>query len=171
MKRKIVHTLFIAGLVFYLGFIMWNILFKYVAPWELADADRFCSRTLNLIPFNDIIEGNYNRMDVWGNIILFMPLGIYLAIIFKEMKPAKIIGIGLAASFTFEALQYLLGIGASDITDLITNTLGTAVGLMICILIRKIIKDEERVKTFVTICSMVVMVPVVAIVTVLVMGN
>ena len=37
----------------------------------------------------------------------------------------------VALSVTYEVLQYVLAIGASDITDVITNTLGGAAGLLL----------------------------------------
>ena len=50
------------------------------------------------------------------------------------LKPAWSFGRKLLAvvalSVTYEVLQYVLAIGASDITDVITNTLGGAAGLV-----------------------------------------
>lgn len=65
MRKKIINTLFIMGFIFYLLFILWNILFKYVSPLEIFSNDRFFSQTLNIIPFNDIFKGKFNKMDIY----------------------------------------------------------------------------------------------------------
>ena len=43
------------------------------------------------------------------------------------------LGVIVVTSVMLEVLQYILGIGASDITDVITNTFGGAVGSWCCI--------------------------------------
>ncbi|HAK43996.1 MAG TPA: hypothetical protein DCM59_16530 [Clostridium sp.] len=163
MKKKIINILFILGFLFYIIFILWNIVFKYVSPLELLSSNRYCSRTLNLIPFYDIFNGNYNRLDIFGNIILFIPLGIYINMFGKNSKVSKSIYKIIIISLIFEVSQYVFGIGASDITDIITNTIGGVIGIVIYMAIKKIFKDDNKVKTFITICSMVVMIPVVII--------
>ncbi|MGO5093840.1 VanZ family protein [Clostridium sp. LCP25S3_F10] len=42
-------------------------------------------------------------------------------------------------SLIFEVSQYVFGIGASDITDIITNTIGKIVGMGIYMVIKKIL--------------------------------
>jgi len=163
VKKKIINILFISGFVFYIIFILWNIVFKYVSPLELFSSNRYCSRTLNLIPFYDIFNGNYNRLDIFGNIILFIPLGIYINMVGKNLKVSKNIYKIIIISLIFEVSQYIFGIGASDITDIITNTIGGVIGIGIYVAIKKIFKDDNKVKTFITICSMIVMIPVAII--------
>lgn len=163
MKKKIINILFILGFVFYIIFILWNIVFKYVSPLELFSSNRYCSRTLNLIPFYDVFNGNYNRLDIFGNIILFIPLGIYINVVGKNSKVLKYIYKIAMISLIFEVSQYVFGIGASDITDIITNTIGGVIGIGIYMAIKKIFKDDNKVKTFITICSIVLMIPVVII--------
>jgi len=41
-------------------------------------------------------------------------------------------------SFLFEAVQFIFAIGASDITDIIGNTMGGIIGIFFCILTKKI---------------------------------
>lgn len=43
-------------------------------------------------------------------------------------------------SLLFEIIQYILSIGSSDITDIITNTLGGLVGVLVVSILRKIVK-------------------------------
>ena len=157
MRKKIINILFIMGFIFYLLFILWNILFKYVSPLEIFSNDRFFSQTLNIIPFNDIFKGKFNKMDIYGNIILFIPFGIYINMIIKDVRISKSICIIAIISFIFEVSQYILGIGASDITDIITNTIGGIIGIGIYTIIKSIFKYNNKVKSFITICSTIIM--------------
>lgn len=160
MKKKIINTLFIVGLIFYILFVLWNILFKYVSPLELFSTNRYFSRTLNLIPFNDILNGYYNKLDIFGNIILFIPLGIYINIIMKNNKALKNIYIIVVISLLLETIQYIFGIGASDITDIITNTIGDILGIFIYMILKNLFVKDFKVKSFITICSILIMLPV-----------
>lgn len=74
-------------------------------------------------------------------------------------------------SLIFEVSQYVFGIGASDITDIITNTIGGIVGIGIYMVIKEILKEDERVKKFITICSIVIMIPVSTILILLFIYN
>ena len=156
MKKKTIKILLITSFVFYTGFLLWNILFKYVSPIEVFTSDRYCSRTINLIPFNDIIQGNYNKLDLFGNIILFIPLGIYISIFLNNKTIKNILSI-LIISLVFESCQYIFGIGATDITDVITNTIGGAIGIYIYKMFAILFKDEEKVKNIIAICSFITM--------------
>lgn len=171
MRKKIINSLFIISFGFYLLFLLWCILFKYVSPTELFSSGRHFSRSLNLIPFNDVINGNYNSLDIFGNIILFIPLGIYINLFFKNSKIVTSIVKIAIISLIFEILQYVLAIGASDITDIITNTCGGIIGLYLYLIIKKIFKDDKKVKNFVAICSSLVMIPVAFLLVMLFISN
>ncbi len=45
-------------------------------------------------------------------------------------------------SLAFETLQYIFALGASDITDLIGNTLGGIIGIAVFMLLSKIFKNN-----------------------------
>ena len=65
------------------------------------------------------------------NILLYYPLGYLLKVLFPRLKGRQIVLIGLAASLCTESLQYLLKMGWFELDDLMHNTLGTAIGLLI----------------------------------------
>jgi glycopeptide antibiotics resistance protein len=73
--------------------------------------------------------------DIAVNIVGFIPLGFLVATYFSEVRTIKhpaatTIVVGLLISFTIESLQFFLPNRSSGSTDLITNTLGTAIGVM-----------------------------------------
>lgn len=66
-----------------------------------------------------------------GNIIWFLPLGLYLSWQGKIKKAWQITLLGLAVSFIIESLQFVFGTGVSDVDDLILNAFGTWCGVML----------------------------------------
>ena len=101
----------------YLMLLTWIIVFKF--RFHISDLKYI--RSINLIPF----KANVTK-EILINVILFIPLGMYL----KRTLDNKFLNI-LLISFIFEALQYILHIGVSDITDIIMNTLGGIIGISI----------------------------------------
>ena len=108
-------------LLCYLILLTWIILFKLQLP-----TDGWIEyRSVNLIPFGAsvVIDGAIDFREIFNNVWIFLPFGLYLGM----LKPAWSFGRKLLAvvalSVTYEVLQYVLAIGASDITDVITNTL------------------------------------------------
>jgi hypothetical protein len=78
----------------------------------------------------------YYWKDVGVNIVGFIPLGFFFCAYFssvQQLKRAELatIALGLAISLTIEVLQSLLPTRESGTTDLLTNSLGTAVGTML----------------------------------------
>lgn len=159
MKKKIINYLFFLGVIFYVCFIIWNILFKYCTPLELFSSNREYYRSLNLIPFNDVINGKFNKLDIIGNMILFIPLGIYISMLHIDSKIYKNLFKILCISLIFELIQYLFGLGASDTTDVITNVIGGTIGIGIYLILKIFFKDS--MKKVIAICSTIVMVPIV----------
>ena len=83
------------------------------------------SLNLNLIPFAEILAYPGNALL---NVALFLPLGMLLPLIWEQFRAAKhTLLFGFGMSLTIELLQILVG-RATDINDLITNTLGAVLG-------------------------------------------
>ncbi len=113
--------------ILYFIILTWIILFKMQFSLEHLKT----TRNINLVPFGQsvIVNGKIDFDEIIDNIIIFIPAGLYIAMLKKEMKISAKIGIVASISLTFEILQYILAIGATDITDLIGNTFGGILGL------------------------------------------
>lgn len=75
-----------------------------------------------------------------GNIIWFVPLGMYLEQGKKVSTLWKILLCGLALSLLIETLQYVFGTGVSELDDLVLNTLGCGCGAVFVRIVRKLWK-------------------------------
>ena len=130
-NKKLTFVLFII----YLAALIWLVLFKLQFSFEQIDR----VRVINMIPLKE-----YDSSDVYNNIRIFVPLGIYIRMLkskwsfMKKLLP--IIGLTLA----FEIIQFVLAIGRSDITDILANTLGGTIGIAIYELLFKILKHRTN---------------------------
>lgn len=170
MRKPWLNVCFFGSLSFYVFILMWIIVFKNVTP-EVLSGKVILNRSINLIPFNDLINGNYIRFDLWGNIIIFIPLGIYISIFFHQSNLFKNTLKVLGISLLFESIQYVFAIGAADITDIITNTAGGILGIGVYYLLKKLIKNHNGVKKFITVSSTAIMLPLLILIIVLVAYN
>lgn len=127
MKRKVLAHI---GFALYIVLLVWLVIFKLEPRfWALPQT----GRSLNLIPFGAsmIRNGGISLSEIVYNALFFVPLGMYFSFLNVAKKPWQGILIGFAVSIAFEVVQYVFMIGASDITDVIMNTLGTAIGVLI----------------------------------------
>ena len=164
---KRTKTFLIILLAVYSAARTWIVLFKMAV--RLDDVGFGTVRAWNLIPFRYSEETSFHLTEVLENVIAFVPLGVYLGML--KTGAWKAILIGAAASVTLEALQFALGIGAADVTDVITNTAGTAIGVGIYLLLTRIFKNREKLdKTLVIICGVATVVMIILI-ALLIAGN
>lgn len=121
-------------LFLYFLFMVWLIIFKL--NFSLTTIRSV--REVNVIPFyyKNVIPGDIPLMEALFNLLVFLPFGFFLHNSFKEnhLRNAVVI---IGISLIFELLQYVFSIGATDITDVITNSVGGIVGLVIAMQIGK----------------------------------
>ncbi len=99
--------------------------------------DDWGNGTINVIPFvvfydiwMEYFERNnisYFFINFVGNIILFLPIGFCLPLLWEKMPMKKVLLIGFSCSLLIELCQMPVARG-TDIDDLWLNTLGTAAG-------------------------------------------
>lgn len=89
--------------------------------------------TLNLIPFQDFSPSNLLGMAL--NIVMFAPLGFLLPAYFERYRHwGRTLAAGFLTSVTVELIQ-LFTFRATDVDDLLMNTVGTIVGFLMAKLI------------------------------------
>ena len=89
--------------------------------------------TINLIPFQDFSTSNITGMVL--NAVMFAPLGFLLPLYFERYRHwGRTLAAGFLTSLTVELIQ-LITFRATDVDDLIMNTLGTLVGFLMAKLV------------------------------------
>jgi glycopeptide antibiotics resistance protein len=125
-------------LAVYTAVLLWLILFKFSV--HIAAVLHYDQRSINLVPFSDASGSSGEMID---NVLVFIPFGVLLGVNYKRLDLGRKVLVVLAFSLTVEVLQYIFAIGASDITDVITNTFGGLVGLLAYGLGSKLIRQES----------------------------
>ncbi len=96
----------------------------------------------NLIPFHEIKRFIIYRrilgwkavvLNIWGNIIAFMPFGAFLPIYASRCRKLWITVLySFELSLLVELLQLVLKVGSFDVDDLLLNTIGGLLGYLVC---------------------------------------
>ena len=135
-EQKITFVL----LVIYLIILTWIILLK--TQFSFSALGHY--RSVNLIPFagSVVINGKVDLDEILNNFIMFIPVGLYLGMMMPKSSPLRKIAPIFGLSLLYEVIQFIYAIGASDITDLIMNTLGGAAGIFLVFLITKLLKEK-----------------------------
>jgi len=92
-----------------------------------------------LLPSGSTAQGFCVR-NARGNLLLFIPLGILLPLVWRRLRFWKGLQIAIAVSCSIELLQYVSRVWGSyrtaDVNDFILNVLGAALGLGLVTLLR-----------------------------------
>lgn len=109
----------------------------------------------NLIPFQEIERfWNYRDqlgmqafMNLFGNVLIFMPLGFLGAMSSHHRSFIRTSLDGFLLSLLVEVFQLISMVGRFDVDDLMLNTLGTMLGYLtfiICNTIRRIYGTKRK---------------------------
>lgn len=107
---------------------------------------------LNLVPIKETISMFNNSIgiaiyNVVGNILIFIPIGIFIPILFKKRDDfSSIIFYGVVGSSFIEINQLITGGRAADIDDVILNTIGALIGYLVYKAICKYFYKFEKIK-------------------------
>lgn len=144
-SRKLTVALFVIYLVVLAWVILWKNHFAFSflgVKWLLADPN--LQRSLNLIPLGGMLVHNgkpvYNEIVL--NTIAFVPFGLFLGMLQRKEGFLHLLARIVITSLLFEILQYIFVLGASDITDVLANTLGGLLGLFLFFVLHKLCKEK-----------------------------
>jgi len=131
----------LVGMMLLICYTFLLIYFLFFAEWYGRGPVEHTELRYNLIPFLEIQRYIDNWeiigidkviLNLGGNILGFVPLGLLVPTIWKSMRRAWIvIYLGFAISVMVECIQLLSCVGSCDVDDVILNTLGTAIGYII----------------------------------------
>lgn len=168
-KRKRLKTIVSVLFALYLVILVWVILFKL--QFTLSDIDH--TRSVNLIPFHysTFTGEQFHFEEVRDNVLIFIPFGILLSMLASRMKLRSKILIILGTSLVLEMMQYVLAIGGTDITDLITNVSGGVIGIALYELLLKAAKDKQKTDTVISAVAGIAAVLFLGFMAVLLLSN
>ena len=134
----------------YLILLCWLVLFKFaLSPAMIPNM-----RGINLKPFRYALANMTHLKEVIYNVLVFIPAGVYFSAIFARKNILLGTVSATLLSLIFETAQWIFSIGVSDITDLITNTGGGFLGMLLFWIMGKI-AFRERMKIFNTLGVMI----------------
>ncbi|MGX8832978.1 VanZ family protein [Amedibacillus sp. YH-ame6] len=94
--------------------------------WEYGvNLKPFSSIDDMLTVYNDQAYGQYSFINIFGNLIAFMPFAFFIKVIHKNITFLRFLGIISVLVACVEILQFLSGTGAMDIDDFILNVVGS----------------------------------------------
>jgi len=167
MSKEKKNTLTIVLFIIYVLALIWIILLKL--QFSFTEIDRV--RSINLIPLQGsvIINGIVSLNEIFDNIIVFIPFGIYINMLKNKWSFIQKVLPIISVSLTFEVLQFIFAIGRTDITDLLGNTLGGIIGIIIYAVLLRIFKNKtikiiNTVALILTVCAL-------ALITLLLVAN
>ncbi|QYY42002.1 VanZ family protein [Aneurinibacillus thermoaerophilus] len=143
-KRRIIFIFIF--IVYILSVIYITILSKY--SFQLPQDQRYPNLTITLFSELNAQSRTYLLKNYLGNVVLFLPFSI-LFILIKKQSTFKVrtilltLASGIIFSLFIETIQYYTGYGIFDINDLILNTLGTLIGILLLRILKFYISSKR----------------------------
>ena len=148
-KTSIYHEI---GIVLFVVFLVGLASQTIIPKIEFGNTNQFIvgydMGNINLIPFKVITETytavfvdgyfNYFLINFVGNIVMFMPIGFFVPLLWQNISFKKAIVIGALSSLFIEICQLPQARG-TDIDDIWINTLGCILGFGVYIAFKKCI--------------------------------
>lgn len=108
-----------------------------IMAWHLT-----VSKAINWVPFVKEEPGL-----ILLNVLLFIPMGVFVPILFKaNWNTMKILILGLSSSLVIEMIQLLLAGRTADVDDVLANTGGCIAGYLLFRIAEKWLRDAYRGK-------------------------
>lgn len=169
-KIKRLNILSIIIFCIYILLLIWIVLLKCNIYLSITNGYfEFKTLTLKerfeyyLIPFIDYFNNESTQTfiklkDGILNVIVFIPLGLYLSFFIKKNKFIKVMLYTLIISLTFEVVQLFTLLGSFQTEDLILNLFSVLLGY----LIYKIIYKEKNIKVLniLSLISIIILTPI-----------
>lgn len=100
------------------------------------------NRRANLVPFWELanvikgVERSFYIGQIFGNLVMLMPLGFMLPII-RKVSLKQVLLISLCFSAVIELTQFITGRGLMEFDDVFNNTVGAVLGYKVYNVLRE----------------------------------
>lgn len=158
-REKTVFILATILFIIYCLIMVWAIVFKcnysqaYIDSYEyLYEYNIYDKLILSHIPLKEYFfvlvhePLSIPAIEEFLNIIIFIPLGMYVSYMAKKRKLLYTFLISLGVTMLFEIIQLLTLIGSFSIYDICTNIIGGIIGFGVYKLCYRLLKTEKRRK-------------------------
>lgn len=137
IDNKHLHHLICFIFIIYSLIILYLLLHRSVSPLPLHE---YISSTVNFVPLKTIVAYFYQlfigtmsfknfTINIFGNILLFIPFGYVFVVLKPELKKSyRIYKLMFCVIVMIESLQLLLKVGCFDVDDILLNMSGVAIG-------------------------------------------
>lgn len=144
IKNVFLNILLYSVMILYF-LILFVILFqkKSIGSFQSINLIPFCTIIEYLFPVN-IISKSFALSNLLGNIVIFVPLGIYIMLINRNKSIVVNTIITAFISIFVEVVQFIFRLGVTDIDDVILNTIGGLVGIILFQVIHLIFKSNTK---------------------------
>ena len=143
-RKKLINCIF---LFYILGVLCVTFIVRETMALRTSE-----NRGLVLQPFREfeaMVNGTHFFWfkQIFLNVLLFVPFGILLPMVSRYFKnPIVTLITGCLFSGIIEIMQYVTGRGLTEVDDVITNTLGAAVGVMLYKLVFAVYRSRVQVR-------------------------
>lgn len=137
------HEIFVGLFLWYLFMMLYLTIPFSNLYYSIIDGRIAVRGSVNLIPFANIsrmlhVGGGDAAINILGNIVMFLPLGLFLPLLWKRFDSFKeTVLCGAVLSLAIEIIQSF-SFRSADIDDVILNTAGVIVGFILYRLLIKI---------------------------------
>lgn len=116
----------------YLGLVAWVTL----GPQPIDDGDVWLWRLLRFFGRHDATSWlTYQRIEFLGNVLMFVPVGMFFLLLFGRRLWFVSVFAGVALTCVIEFVQRFMPDRVSDLSDIIANSVGTLVGVLIALIL------------------------------------
>lgn len=142
VRRHLFNLTILMIAICYISVLLKIVMFKYGFTSGM--------RSLNVVPFTFLrmfsgaVQVDVALKNILGNVAVFVPLGVIFSYIWKRASVWRPILACLGVSILFEAMQWIIGCGATVIDDIILNALGSSIGVAIYQIL--LLRIDQKIK-------------------------
>lgn len=141
--KKVVDLLIKSSFIIYILVLCMILFFGSRGRWDSFSILEYAAMQMNLVPFKTIalyvrammretINPDIAIANLLGNFLLFMPMGLYLPVLFRKIRSLIDFLLYMIPILSLvELVQLLTKRGSLDIDDLILNLAGAILGFLI----------------------------------------
>lgn len=134
MSTSVRRPALVALTVAYLAFVGWVTLTPQPA---VPDPNSFTQQIIRAILASPLFHWlGYSRLEFTANVVMFIPVGVLLALLLPPRRWWVAVLIGLGMTVAIETAQLFIPGRVSDVRDIVANTAGAAIGVAVVRVIR-----------------------------------